>query len=840
MQLISDFAPEHLLLTSYTLDLITFERMFLPHLKNTQILIVVDRTGYQKAVLAGPAVREVGSRYRVVQVDRPHYVFHPKIALMIKSGKLRLIVGSGNLTYSGVCQNLEVLDWVDFDYSEDIEFGDEVISFVHSLQDLLDRREGKRFLEAFVRPELKDREPRTMDRDVHFFHSLDQPLFQQVRKHLNDFKGAKIDILSPFIDQGNFVSALQSEFLPEEIRFVGPQAVWAVGAEACSVLQEVAAVYPEICDTDARKLHAKIINFRKGKNEVSILGSANATRAAWFGGYLSSKGNAEAVIVRKQKVSSDGILQLLKTKLMVFTPDVAIDEEKASKSLFRIIDAERIGDLAEMTIDSSHVSKIDRQIDVEFWNLDRHRAVATTEIKDEMVNVTAKIPIEILEQDWAGTLVRLEYWSGGLRSQSDWTWLSSEELISSSAEERPLRRAMSKIYQGVGSYSDIHQLAAYFSAQLIEIFSGFELENPISAKNYRDGSKEISKVSNGVSPASVELGFHLLTQGKSKNYNYLGMIAGALNILIHDDKSLREMSKKTARLIDLDSEGAEDKDLEELAALEEAQRKEFLLGIHGAAISALDVCKEKERGVRNRLQVLGLAIKFLVVLRSIGRNSTSQFFDLSDSTYVRDALSASSGDFVAEEMTKDPLLCQISIAWVLWGMAEHRLRPTEEIKAVATCCLQALSISEPFSRATYDGFTHVGGFPSFEKYLHDLGEVLNVKSRREVARAAIDLYLLAAAEGNASRATKPDIGDIEMLRDRLANGDLAQWLWKYDRMKVNAKTTIVVCVNPAKCDYCSGCNSKFPSQVRNLLLRNPQNPIQCSSCSRIVIGVGEA
>ena len=91
VKLISEFEPEYALLTSFTLDLMTFERLILPHMQKAQILIIADRHGYQTAVMAGPAAREAGVRYRVVQVERPYYAFHPKITLLTKPGQMRLI-----------------------------------------------------------------------------------------------------------------------------------------------------------------------------------------------------------------------------------------------------------------------------------------------------------------------------------------------------------------------------------------------------------------------------------------------------------------------------------------------------------------------------------------------------------------------------------------------------------------------------------------------------------------------------------------------------------------------------------------------------------------------------
>lgn len=141
-KLISEFRPEKMILTSYTLDLVTFERLILPHCNDAQICIVVDKAGYQSATMLGPAVREAGIRYRVFQSNSPNYVFHPKVTVLSKAKEVRLIVSSGNLSHTGICNNLEVIDWVDFNLDKDESISRDIFSFLSALEKMLAGKRG--------------------------------------------------------------------------------------------------------------------------------------------------------------------------------------------------------------------------------------------------------------------------------------------------------------------------------------------------------------------------------------------------------------------------------------------------------------------------------------------------------------------------------------------------------------------------------------------------------------------------------------------------------------------------------------------------------------------------
>lgn len=111
----SKATPYHsAVLTCYTFDPLFFESVYLPCLRNlgiSNVIVLMEATMYD-ALLADEAYACHPVRlanYTLVRQENIHHgVFHPKLSLLFGATEGALLVGSGNLTFSGMSENEEV------------------------------------------------------------------------------------------------------------------------------------------------------------------------------------------------------------------------------------------------------------------------------------------------------------------------------------------------------------------------------------------------------------------------------------------------------------------------------------------------------------------------------------------------------------------------------------------------------------------------------------------------------------------------------------------------------------------------------------------------------------
>ena len=111
----SKATPYHsAVLTCYTFDPLFFESVYLPCLRTlgiTNVIVLMEATMYD-TLLADTAYAchpvRLTNYTLVRQENRHHGVFHPKISLLVGAKEGALLVGSGNLTFSGMSENEEV------------------------------------------------------------------------------------------------------------------------------------------------------------------------------------------------------------------------------------------------------------------------------------------------------------------------------------------------------------------------------------------------------------------------------------------------------------------------------------------------------------------------------------------------------------------------------------------------------------------------------------------------------------------------------------------------------------------------------------------------------------
>lgn len=317
------------LITCYSYDFSFFEERLLPVMRTANIKNVNVFTDGN--FLANVLEHTTGKEFRANKTYTltpvyPKGIFHPKVMLLLGPKQGLLIVGSGNLTGSGICSNDEI--WGAFHLSANdckhaALFADAwnyflslkvyVKGFVNQSFNWIDKY-SPWINELKYNPgswcNLNDKEK------IYFlYNSKTAGIFNQISTLMPKKNLEVLTIISPFYDlNGKLINDMNQLFRPALINAV-------VNSEFGSVptklnVDSLTIKFFEWYNVmeDACRLHAKIFHFRFTNNEQYLLfGSANASVAAF--GSANSPANNEEVCLLMYKNSTTSYLQELNLKL---------------------------------------------------------------------------------------------------------------------------------------------------------------------------------------------------------------------------------------------------------------------------------------------------------------------------------------------------------------------------------------------------------------------------------------------------------------------------------------------------------------------------------------------
>lgn len=272
----------------------------------SDLTIVVDSLSLHAASIDAGSTRRAGVYYRIAGVrPRGGGLFHPKLACLVHDEGVHVLIGSANLTWSGWCRNVEIIDVISFGPSRTgpqesalalAEFLDELPGAVEGLVPD-DVRSLQRVSEALV--SAAEHAP-TGERDAcRVLHNLREPLLDQVRRHVPPSAVTDVTAVSPFHDPVNSAAArIAKEYRGARLRVVkdglrvddfdGPSFARLPGKPE---LRQT--VWPEA----PRPLHAKTFCFEGPRDCWLVAGSANLTTPAWLRA-ADDGGNVELVTLR--------------------------------------------------------------------------------------------------------------------------------------------------------------------------------------------------------------------------------------------------------------------------------------------------------------------------------------------------------------------------------------------------------------------------------------------------------------------------------------------------------------------------------------------------------------
>lgn len=305
------------ILTTFSFDPVFFEKYYMPQLRRRgirNVILLVDAGRYDAVMQSEEGFAFTKKDYAIVRMDNNlGGVFHPKISLFAGKNKVMAIVGSGNLTYSGIAYNDEL--WGAF-CIEDAQTPQapllkNIWEYLNKL--ILNSPVGetikcqlewmKAFSESLQKFDTIDSQAEVVanEQQLWFMQNGDGGSILDRISNIIISPVTEITIVSPFYDQdGHLIQELQKRFSPKTIKCAiqpdGGLLPHLAKLDKTYSFYHWADVRGYSSNTDeAKRLHAKAFQFKTTMGTYLLVGSCNATPAAF--GISPSSTNAEAGIL---------------------------------------------------------------------------------------------------------------------------------------------------------------------------------------------------------------------------------------------------------------------------------------------------------------------------------------------------------------------------------------------------------------------------------------------------------------------------------------------------------------------------------------------------------------
>ena len=393
-------------LTCYSFDFSFFEERVLPILRlaNIKNVNVLADGHYLEMAQETTTGREF--KFNKTYNFHPIYetgVFHPKIILLTGVSQGLLLIGSGNITSSGLSTNDEI--WGAFHLDN---IGNENAPLFGAtweyLKPFLDKSLG--FIPQKIEW-MKKHSPwlnnlpissdwiklNSIGLEVKFLgNSNGNSIFSQLSSNVSNSDIEEITIISPYFDKsGEQLNQLVSHFQPRRTSCL----VDLNSGTVPSALENGKEIFyyewsncKDDYDKTFNRLHAKLFHFKGRKREYLLLGSPNATIAA-MGLGSSNAANAEAAILLRRNTIENTLLDELQIKLPQQTVDIkgiksyGISESsvKKNKYEYRILYSELRSNELTVFLEDAEIDFISISI------LDRFENRIESKIKDAKQNI---------------------------------------------------------------------------------------------------------------------------------------------------------------------------------------------------------------------------------------------------------------------------------------------------------------------------------------------------------------------------------------------------------------------------------------------------------------------
>lgn len=373
-------------ITSYCFDFSFFEERILPHLRAAgvrNVNIVTDGPSLDATLEAGGAINR---RVRSYGLNK-HYAtgaFHPKMLLFTGPTQGLLLVGSGNLTTSGMGSNDEL--WAAFHYNsagicahEGIfaaAFG--YLSRFHQSVHGVNRENWERaiqfapWLAGLQMPE----EPFIPMEDgsaVAFLANTDEGnIFDKLEAFIPNRQLRQLTVVAPYYDaNGAALKRLHDAFRPKAMRCIveTENSRLPLGLDADFQKKILFLDWAKCCGEGFKpgvnRLHAKAFHFQyEDGTEYLLLGSANATTAALGAAAGRAAVNEEACVLLRRSTKKDYLTELGiripagKALLLKDLDSTSPPVSKGTPYKYRIVHAEAEGATLTVWLDKVPASNL--------------------------------------------------------------------------------------------------------------------------------------------------------------------------------------------------------------------------------------------------------------------------------------------------------------------------------------------------------------------------------------------------------------------------------------------------------------------------------------------------
>lgn len=288
-------------------DHVVFPALLNERLQNVTIL-VDDISLHAGAVDAG-STRKAGVYYRLTGV-RPKggRLFHPKLICLLHEEGVHVLVGSANLTWSGWCRNLEVMDVLSFGPQGHAppRAGAQLAEFLRGCRDVLGDLEAPDVAallgaaDAIDTACLETPEGPANGATCEILHTLTEPLLSQLTARAPAARVSTITAVSPFHDPTNLaLGAFTAAYGDAKVTVIkdGLRVDDFDGASFVRLGKRVTLRETNWGEELSRPLHAKALLLAGKRDAWLVAGSANLTSPAWRHA-VPEGGNVELVVVR--------------------------------------------------------------------------------------------------------------------------------------------------------------------------------------------------------------------------------------------------------------------------------------------------------------------------------------------------------------------------------------------------------------------------------------------------------------------------------------------------------------------------------------------------------------
>ncbi len=280
------------ILTCYNFDPIFFETVCLPVLRSqgiTNVIVIMDAGMYDKMLAdtsyACHCVSPVN--YTLVRQENTHHgVFHSKTFLLFGEEEGALVVGSGNLTFSGLSNNEEVWNAFHIAGNESVHYPlllktwNYINDALLNSPPLIEKQLGWIKEQSLWLQNGDYANWVTLESGEEcsiIYNSPTSGIIDDVAKAIGDANIEQITVIAPFYDtEGNALKELTNRFKPYQMNCI----LDLQRQSAPFALLDTSTDIVFYKHTSSYPLHAKIIEFRSDNETWILSGSANAGNMA--------------------------------------------------------------------------------------------------------------------------------------------------------------------------------------------------------------------------------------------------------------------------------------------------------------------------------------------------------------------------------------------------------------------------------------------------------------------------------------------------------------------------------------------------------------------------------